>query len=61
VSESAHQGFNLAPQKLLHVRAALFRQIEIADKLARELTMPELRALLADMAEEVHRVFQPNP
>jgi hypothetical protein len=53
--------FNLAPQKLLHVRAALFRQIEIADKLARELTMPELRALLADMAEEVRRVFQPNP
>jgi hypothetical protein len=54
-------GFNLAPQKLLHVRAALFRQIEIADKLARELAMPELRALLADMAEEVRRVFQPNP
>jgi hypothetical protein len=50
--------FNLEPQKLLHARAALFRQIEIADKLARRLAIPELRALLADMAEEARQVFQ---
>jgi hypothetical protein len=54
------QRFNLEPQKLPSARAALFRQIEIADKLARELAMPELRALLADMAEEAHHVFQPS-
>jgi hypothetical protein len=36
------------------------RQIEIADKLASRLAIPELRALVADMAEEARQVFQPN-
>ena len=54
------QQFNLESQKLLNARAALFRQIEIADKLASRLAIPELRALVADIAEEARQVFQPN-
>jgi hypothetical protein len=49
--------FDLEPKKLLNARVALFQQIEIADKLARRLAIPELTALLADIAKEA---FQPN-
>lgn len=40
------------------IRAVLFRQIEIAEHLARKLDMPELIQLLDSLDLEAHQVFQ---
>ena len=50
--------FDLEPRELLVARAALFDQIETADKLASKLAIPEVTEVLADIAREAHQVFQ---
>ena len=52
--------FDLEPMELLNARAALFHQIETAEKLTRKLDIPELTAVIADIGEEARQVFQHN-
>lgn len=51
--------FDVEPQELLHIRAALFQQIETADMLARKLAMPGLTEAIAEIAAEASQVFPP--
>lgn len=57
---SEHERFHLDPERWQDIRAALFRQIEIAEDLARRLGMPELIELLANLDLDAHRHFKPQ-
>jgi hypothetical protein len=51
--------FEVKPKELLTIRAALFQQIETADRLARKLAIPELTEVIAEIGEEARQVFPP--